>query len=288
MRFRILVVLIIVYAAPAAGAETVWFPGTVGFLPPLASPEEARVSAQQVIGSSRLRVGIGNVLDLVHFRYDGGGTLGVGLDAFAFGLSSTIGGARLKIDLIDGSFGAHATWNDSSAWSWRLRALHVSAHVSDGTYDQGSGEWAPDRVPIPFSRNFFELTGAHAFRSPFLLRPYAMAGIAWFNRPKEIRPFTFGCGLDAALPLSPSPYAAFHFSLLGVPEYAGTFTAELGVRFGPWERNGLRVHLGFTSGLEPYGQIYNQRVTAWSVGAAFDFWELTGGGTWTMSGASPR
>ena len=288
MRTAVLLVLLLSPAAALRAAEPEWFPGATTFLPPLASPEESRISAQQQIGSTNLRVGLGAVPDLVRLTYAGGGQLSVGLDAWAFALSSTIAGARLKIDLVDGSFGAHVTWTDSSSWSARFRALHISAHIADGTYDQGSGEWLPDRTPIPFSRNFFELTGAYTVPAPFFLRPYGQVAAAWFNRPKEIQTLAFGLGADAALRTNPSPYTSVHFALLGVPEYAGTVTAEAGVRFGRWEENGLRVYCGFTSGLESYGQFYNRRVTFWSVGASFDLWRITGGAAATMSGVFPR
>jgi hypothetical protein len=288
MRSVLLFVLLVCLAGTAGASGTRWFPGGTTFLPPLANPEEARVSAQQDVGSSRLRVGLGNVLDLVRITGAGGTEFSLGFDAYAYALSNTISGARLKIDLVDGSFGVHATWTDSTALSWRLRALHISAHVADGTFDRQAGVWLPGRTPIPFSRNFFELTAAYAVTEPLVVRPYGMISAAWFNNPGEIRTMAFGIGSDVIFPLAPSPYASVHFALLGVPDYAGTVTAEAGVRFGDWRGHGLRLYLAFASGLEPYGQIYTTRVTSWSIGVAFDFWELNGAAGATMSAASPR
>ncbi len=252
------------------GAVT-FFPGGSGFVPLRASHEEARMGLLQEFGSSRLRVQIGNAVDIAAWAM-GGDTLRIGADFFASALSSSFGDYRFKIDAADGLFGVHLTYRFGPRWSARFRALHYSAHLVDGHFDTDRQAWNTDRLPFPFSRNFGEL--ALACRpSPLLLhRLYAGFSVSVFNKPRSIRPVTGLWGAELATGPGPHWYLAYHGSLLGIPAYVVSNTVEAGVKLGRWDGAGLRIFFAYHGGLEWYGQYYDQRRDFFGGGIALDYW----------------
>ena len=251
-----------------------FFPDHVQFVPFLSNHEEPRVGIQQEIGSSRMKVGIGNMLDAIQYAWDGD-TLRWGVDFFVYALANDHKGFRLKIDAADGFFGMHFTLANGSALKWRFRALHLSAHFVDGHFDEDLGVWDSGRPPIPFSRNYGELSAAYSFPA---VRLYAGASYAVVNKPAAIRRFAALCGSEVRLFDPPYLhiayhwYIAYHFALMGVPVYVGSNALECGIKIGEWTGKGLRVYLSYYSGLDNFGEYYDIRQEIWGVGFTFDFW----------------
>ena len=223
---------------------------------------------QQEIGSSRMTVGIGNMLDALQYTW-GEDTLRWGVDFFAYALANDHKGFRLKIDAADGFFGMHFTLANGSALKWRFRVLHLSAHFVDGHFDDDLGVWESGRAPIPFSRNFGELSAAYYFPA---VRVYAGASYAAVNKPETIRRFTALWGAEARLSDQPQLYVAYHFALMGVPVYVGSNALECGIKLGEWTGKGLRLYLSYYNGLDNFGEYYDLRQEIWGIGFTFDFW----------------
>jgi hypothetical protein len=99
-------------------------------------------------------------------------------------------------------------------------------------------------------------------------------GFTWaaFNKPAGIKRVTLLFGAEALLPLPVPAYAAYHFTLMGTPVYAGTHSAELGVKFGEWHGRGVRLFFSLHSGTEFFGEYYTVRRTIWGAGFTFDLW----------------
>ena len=270
--------MILLAALPSAAhpqndtSSVSWFPRDLLFSPLLANHDEPVMGLEQQLGSSVLRVGIGNSVDLIEYRH-ASDTLRWGADFFSFSLASTIRDVRLKIDAADGFFGVHVAWTNDSPWMIRFRAIHQSAHLVDGHYNSETGAWDNNRQPIPFSRNYGDIVGAYRADSRGIeLRVYAGPNFAVYNNPKDIRRLGGVLGCEAHTRWSTSVYAAFSLSLLGVPVYNGSSTLETGVKFGDWSGRGIRLYLTYYNGLDLFGEYYKERKEFGGIGFAIDVW----------------
>jgi len=249
-----------------------YFPHDVIFAPLLANHDEPSLSAQQEIGASILKLGIGNMMDIIEYR-DGNSRIRFGADVFVYVRSNTIRGTLLKIDAADGYFGVHFAYHDGSPFRIRFRIFHFSAHLVDGNYNEDTGTWDPSNTPIPFSRNYGEILGAYDWDlTSVSIKAYAGLSYAPVVKPADIRPFATLGGVELRRTGSPNIYAAYNFTLLGVPRYIGSNTAEVGVRLGRWDDHGFRMYLNYFGGLDPFGQYYNVYRRIWSIGIALDSW----------------
>jgi hypothetical protein len=231
-----------------------------------------------------MRLTIGAPLDVWELRLadDGTARMRVGIDFFIQALTTSSEGLRLQIDAADGWFGGHIAgrWDlrDVSV-SARLRILHLSGHMVDGHFDNGTGTWKDGREPIPFTRDFGELTGAVSLRfAPVTFRAFGGASYATLIRPEEIERWMFLGGLDlhtASLIAADGPfplhlYAGWTLTLAGIPEYTGTNSVEAGVKFGAWDGRGVRVYGGYYAGQVMFTQYYDLRTDHWALGFAFE------------------
>jgi hypothetical protein len=249
-----------------------YFPRDILFVPLLANHEEPRMGMQQEFGSTRLTLDIGSTLDLIQYAVEGD-TIRIGADLFTYSLANSLKDIRLKIDAADGFLGVHFSYTNGSPWSFRFRAIHLSAHLVDGHYDPDAMIWKDGRNPIPFSRNYGEIVGAYSGTFGGLpTRLYAGASIAVFVRPTDIRRGAAVLGAETRTAGSVPLYIAYNFSLLGVPEFNGSNTVEAGIKFGAWSGRGVRLFLVYYNGLDTFGEYYKDRRELFGIGFAFDLW----------------
>jgi hypothetical protein len=210
--------------------------------------------------------------------------LRLGIDFFTYALSTSNNGLRLQIAAVDGFFGGHMTWSPAeeiTGIQLRLRLLHVSAHLIDGSYDTNTGRWRNDRLPIPYTRDFGELLVAYnGYGSAIHSRVYAGFSYATLVRPSDIKRFALLTGVEAhstdypglVLGTPGALYIAYHLLLSGSPAYAAHHSVEAGIKIGPWTGGGVKTYLSYDQGPEVFSQFYDLRRTAWGLGFAFDFW----------------
>jgi len=249
-----------------------FFPPHLSVLPFVANHEEARLGLQQQFGSSRLNIGIGVTMDAIEYASEGD-TLRWGPDLYSYALSSTIQDVQFKIAAADGFFGMHLTYTSGSAWSFRFRAMHQSAHLVDGSYDVTAGTWNDGRVPFNFTRNYGEVDVAYEARlGHFPTRIYSgLSGAVW-NRPEAIRPVSAMFGIECHSPGTPAFYFAYNLSLMGIPSYVGSNNLEAGLKLGEWSGRGVRIYLSYYCGLDTFGAYYNVRREFAGAGFTFDLW----------------
>jgi hypothetical protein len=248
------------------------FPGDLGFTPLRANREEARMGLQQEIGSTRLTVAIGATMDLLEYT-TGSSEIRWGADFFSYSLATTVEDVRLKIAAADGFFGMHFSYADSSPWSLRFRALHFSAHLVDGNYDLDSNTWRDGHPPIAFSRNYGELVAAYAAEPGGIpMRFYAGVIFAVYNKPNDIKEWAGLGGFELHSKGSPIVYLAGNVSFLGIPEYGGRSRIEAGLKLGSWNERGARIFAAYETGLDAYGEFYNERREFAGIGFVIDFW----------------
>ncbi|MCZ6776585.1 MAG: hypothetical protein O7D34_09025 [Ignavibacteria bacterium] len=265
-----------------------FLPGSTLFPPLAADYLEPRVGLRKEIGSSRMKLDVGSMLDLLEYTIPGDNSkkLRLGIEFFTYALTTSVRGLRLQVDAVDGIFGGHVLYDaagERSAFSVRLRILHLSAHFVDGHFDSASDQWNDGRNPVPFTKDFGELLGAYEFRlsgTNIWLLAYSGFSYATLIRPTDIRRFAIVHGIqirtaDEFSHIFDKPfilYAADHLTLVGIPEYIGTNNLEFGMKFGRWSESGIRIYLSYFKGLDIFSQYYDVRRNEWGVGFAFDFW----------------
>lgn len=273
---------------PASPSEaTVQFlPGGTLFKPLVANPQEPRVGVRKEIGTSRLKLDIGSMLDFVQIPLDARGTVNVriGADFFTYALTTSAQGLRLQVDAVDGFFGGHIVMRAQEGpgtLALRLRLMHLSAHLIDGHFDNATGQWKNGQLPIPFTKDFGELLAAYAIPVDGLpLLVYSGIGYATLVRPTDVQRLMSLHGFelrtgDSFATVFGKPfelYAAYNLTLTGVPAYVGTNVIETGVKFGRWDDIGIKLYVNYASGLEFFSQYYNVRRSMGGIGFTLDFY----------------
>ena len=138
-----------------------FFPDRTLFAPLMANHEEPRMGIQQEIGSSTMKVAIGNSFEMFQY-HSGTDTLRCSLLFFVYAQANDYRGFRLKIDAADGFFGLGFSFHTASPFSFRFRMIHLSAHLVDGHYNDLTQTWRDNKVPFPFSRNYGEALAAYS------------------------------------------------------------------------------------------------------------------------------
>ncbi len=267
------------------GGEWQFLPGGTLFKPLVANPQEPRVGVRKEIGTSRLKLDIGSMVDFVQLTANDSGTLQfrMGADFFTYALTTSAQGLRLQVDAVDGFFGGHIVMRSVDgprSLTFRLRLMHLSAHLIDGHFDNATGQWKNGQLPIPFTKDFGELVAAYALPlGTIRLLAYSGVGYATLVRPADIRRLMTLHGVELRTGESFASvfgkpfalYAADNLTLVGVPSYIGSNVIEAGVKFGPWDDVGLKFYVNYASGLEFFSQYYNVRRDMWGTGFAIDF-----------------
>ncbi len=258
-----------------------FLPGETLFPPLLAHYQEPRTGLRKEIGSSRMKLDIGSMLEALEYRFpESTSRLQLGIDFFTYALTTSNEGFRLQVDAVDGFFGGHLTFATGSENQFitRLRLLHVSAHFLDGHYDGTTSSWKGGRDPIPYTRDFGELIFAYNLDT-LTSRVYGGFGYATLVRPENIERFTYHLGAEFCHALGGAvfgkPFNVFvaaDLTISGIPEYQGTSNLEFGIKFGPMRKSGIKIYGGYYNGYEVFGQYYDVLTENWGIGFAFDFW----------------
>jgi hypothetical protein len=261
-----------------------FLPGGTLVPPFTANHEEPRVGLRKQIGSSRLKLDIGSTLDVAEYRPSEYARVRVGVDFFTYALSTSANGLRLQIDAVDGFFGGHISYQSldhAGAFSLRLRLLHLSAHFIDGHFDNSTNTWKNGVAPIPFTRDFGELSTSYEWQfQTAAVKLYSGFSYATLIRPTEISRFSTIHGFElrtvnwpgTALGRPFAFFAADNLSFVGIPSVVGSNNVEMGMKFGEWSGTGVRLYLSYYSGLTVFSQYYNIREEQWGWGFTFDVW----------------
>jgi hypothetical protein len=271
----VLLLMMIFQTAAAQSDSSHWafFPDRTLFAPLMANHEEPRMGMQQEIGSSAMKVAVGNAVELFE-HHSSNDTLRCNLLFFVYALANDYRGFRLKIDAADGFFGLGFSYHTSSPLSFRFRMIHLSAHLVDGHYNDATAQWRDNKIPFPFSRNYGEVVAAYSSSMRvFPYRLYAGMSYAPIIKPKEIRAFSALAGWELHSPGATHAYIAHHFSLLGTPTYIGSNTIEGGVKFGNASGRGIRVFLVYQNGWDNFCEYYNERKEFVGAGFAVEFFQ---------------
>ncbi|PID58983.1 MAG: hypothetical protein CR986_07200 [Ignavibacteriae bacterium] len=254
------------------------------FLPFKANYQEARLGILYYTSNTNLKVDVGNNIDLVRFNFpESKSILTFAIEFMGYALSTSYRGNRLQIDALDGFFGGNAAFSkkyEKGKFISRFRIIHNSAHFVDGHYDRYLKKWINDDEPIPFTRDFGELTLGYQFYPKFgSVRTYATAAYSSLVRPSKLKRWSGYCGVEAAfdkilgetLGRKTNLFFATQFNLVGTPNYNLNSNFMSGLKFGDWDGKGLVLYLSYYSGRNPFSEYYSQRIKKFGVGFFVDF-----------------
>ncbi len=261
-----------------------FLPGKTLFAPLTANPVEPRIGIRKEMASTRMKLDMGGSLDFLQYTFGGSGSarLSLGAEIFSFGLTTSAQGFRLQVDAIDGFYGGHILFrldDGPRVYVARLRLIHHSAHLVDGHWSNDSLHWLNGKSPVATTQDMAELLGAVVLPVAGMpLRVYSGLSYATLVRPLAIERLSSLHGLElnsgdrlgTAFGKPWEAYAAFNLTFLGIPEYIGTSVAEAGIKLGAWDGAGLKLYVNYASGLEFYGQYFNERQKAWGAGFTID------------------
>lgn len=270
---------------PAPPRAVTFLPGGTLFPPLRANYQEPRVGVRKEAGTSRLKLDIGSSIDFLQWQRDSSsGRIRLGADFFTYALTTSAQGLRLQVDAVDGYFGGHIVYaleGTGGGLSLRLRLLHVSGHLIDGHWDRTTMQWKDNKLPIPFTRDFGEITGLFTWTGQLAsLSAYTGLSYATLVRPDNLSRYgtLHGFELRSTGLIPPfggrplSLYVADHLAFAGIPVWYGTNNLEFGVKFGEWNGTGIRIYGSWYDGLEVFSQYYFVRTDQWGLGFAFDAW----------------
>ena len=263
-----------------------FLPGAPLSLRLTAHQQEPRTGIGKEIGSSRLKLDIGAGYDILELRpwSESLSALRIGVEFFTYALTTSADGLRLQVDAVDGFFGGHAILllpGSSGASALRLRIMHLSSHAVDGHLSPATGNWRDGRAPIPYTRDFGELTALRRWASSSgHVQVHGGVAYATLIRPAALERWSFYAGgeivnrtlIPRVFGRTAHVYVAAHFGLQGIPAWVGTVDVESGIRMGDWDEGGMRVYGSFRSGSELFAQYYDLRARAFALGISFDLW----------------
>ncbi|MDR3611727.1 MAG: DUF1207 domain-containing protein [Ignavibacteriaceae bacterium] len=259
------------------------FPDGLNFLPLRASNTEAKLGILYYPNSTNLKVDIGNSIDLLRVNLYEKEYITVGIEFMAYAYSTSYKQYRLQIGTLDGFFGGNATFTQElpgNRFSTRLRYIHNSAHLVDGSYDLTNNQWMNGKTPMPFTRDFAELIFSDEFSfSDFAFRPYIGGSYAARIRPSILKKGTFCSGFEVhtgnRTESAKEPFyhffIAYHFQLAGLPEYLGSNNFQAGIKLGEWQKKGVNFFISYFKGNNMFNEFYYERIERFGIGFSVDF-----------------
>lgn len=247
------------------------------FKPLVANTFEPRMGILTQFGKNRLRLDIGNSLDLLEYGYPGDSSVfRMGSDFFTYTLLRGEKDFHFPVDASDYLFGVNISFKrqlQSGILSSRLRISHISSHFVDGHYDNYIGQWKDSRPPIVYSREF--LDGVVALEPASLqgnLRAYLGATYLFHVDPKTLPRFSAEGGVEVHHELRPllSLYCSYQGTVLNIAETSVRHNIQLGGKLGEWQGGGLNIYFSYFSGYSVHGEYYNVKESYFALGFLLD------------------
>ena len=261
-----------------------FLPGGLNFLPLKANNQEARLGVLYYTSTTNLKVDIGNMVDLLSFETTDSQTrFATGIEFMAYAFSKSYAGKRLQISAVDGFFGGNISFSKQFVKNKllvRFRIIHNSAHLVDGSYDTDTDKWIDGKEPIPFTKDFGEITVAHQLNlETLLLKYYGGLSYATLVRPDELKKYNFHAGFEFAFPNvlgqvfghNANLFLAEHFFLDGTSQYFGSNQLMAGMKFGNWDKKGIVIYTSYYTGRDMFSSYYDRKISKFGVGFFVDF-----------------
>lgn len=261
-----------------------FLPEGINFMQLKANNQEARLGVLYYTATTNLKVDIGNIVDLLSVEInDSTYRLAAGIEFMAYAFSKSYAGKRLQISAVDGFFGGNISFSHpygNKKLLARFRIIHNSAHLVDGSYDSSSDTWIDGKTPIPFTKDFGEVTIAHQiYYDELIFKYYGGLSYASLIRPENLKRFNYHAGFELALKNvlgrlfehDTNLFLAEHFFLDGTSTYFGNQQLMAGIKFGDWDKKGIVLYASYYTGRDMFSSFYDRKIKKFGVGFSVDF-----------------
>jgi hypothetical protein len=265
-------------AQQAPATSTTFWSRSLLFRPLRANVFEPRVGAFYQTPAAKLRLDIGNSLDVFSLTLNEQSECRFGADFFTYTRLRSEVNFRFPVETTDFFFGVNgsirAALTGELALLGRFRVAHISAHLVDGipTYQQ----------TFVYSREFVDVVAALEWAvQRTLWRSYVGTNVLFHTIPEAFGTVTPQFGLDV-MDYS-TVYNALGISWIGLcagydlklpminTTKTAIHTAQAGIRFGARNATGVLVGLYWYEGQSLHGMFYNERDSYVGVGFQVDF-----------------
>lgn len=237
-----------------------FYGGPLLFKPLVANTFEPRVGLIWHANDNRLRLDIGNSVDMIQYVFlNEKRLLTIGSDFFTYTLLRGEKNFHFPVDAVDYLFGFNVNYRDTldnGVLSARLRLSHISAHFVDGHYDGPTGIWKDGLNPRVYSREFFDLT--IGFEPNDMIRHYAGLIYLWHVDPTNL-PTTLayaGTEIHTQVIAATNLFAAYQCTATGMrPRHE----LQAGTKIGNWNGRGTEVYFIYHSGNSIHGEYHDQK-----------------------------
>jgi hypothetical protein len=252
--------------------------GRLLFAPLIAHHVEPRMGMSRLIGEGRLRLDIGNSIDVLRREQVAGNAIvAVGADFFTWTSLRQETDFHFPVDAVDYLFGLNASYlrplNAEVTVSARMRFSHISAHLVDGSYQKEQGSWRDDQLPRVYSREYVECIGAIDLHR--MLRVYAGGQYIYHIDPAFLGQWTAQIGAEAVWKNAPGcaihPYIAVDIRYHEITEWSAATQVQLGIKAGEWRGTGINLFLALYHGKSQHGEYFDRTWSYWGPGVNIEF-----------------
>jgi hypothetical protein len=226
----------------------------------IANPLEARVGSFYQPNADRLRLDIGQTIDLNQFDIGSGWKAGIGADAFILTRLRSEGNFKFPVETADYFFGLQGSIHGNVAGmpaGARLRLSHISTHLVDGAAD-AQGVFS-ERKPFVYSREFADVSGYVMLND---IRLYGGITWIWSTQPRNIGRIVPQLGFDTRYLIGNDLSIESGYDVR-ISEVQGitlpTHSVQCGVKYHMKDKTGIWFGLIASSGKSIHGMYHTER-----------------------------
>ncbi|MCH8170487.1 MAG: DUF1207 domain-containing protein [Bacteroidetes bacterium] len=260
MRKFVLLILIIFTIQSYSQSNKEWFPKGLNIQPFTANFLEPKAGFNYLLGESNIRLDIGTSADILKI-VDEDKIISYGVDLFTYTRLRSDDNFKFPVETIDFYFGvnyAQRFIKKEKEYGFRFRFAHISTHLVDGSFDQQTNTWRNGRVPIVYSREFFELMPFYRVNG---FRAYVGLTYLFHTLPDKISKGIYQIGFDNYFTSFSAnaftPFVAYDFKLSKIDKFTGNNIFSAGLKFGKFDEKGFSITFSYYSGKSVHGQLFN-------------------------------
>jgi len=241
------------------------------FKPLTANIFEPRVGAIYEVQNNKIRLDIGNSIDLFESKYDENFIIRYGTDFFTFSRLRSEGRFKFPVETADYFFGVNSSLKYhyfNTDYYVRLRLSHISSHLIDGYSKDG----VFNKIPEVYSREFIDLVFALDY---FGLRPYVGSSFVFSTIPKDVNKIIPQFGIDYHFAINDNleVRAGYDYKLGGSDNiYTSIHSAQIGLLIKQYGSYGVLINYNYYRGRSMQGMFYKEKDNYSAVGFQIYFY----------------
>jgi len=254
-----------IYLSNRIYSKTILFPDFRLFPSNFSDPMEAKTGTQFFLDSKSLELNIGAARDVIHHQFNWTNTLGFGIEFFNWSLLNREKQFKFPVIAVDYFFGGYFVFYHKSRkldWANRIRVSHISAHLSDGSFNLNQSQWLNNQQPFTYSREFVQWTSVFIYRN---LNFYFDAIYLFHSIPEWRNNTLFGIGTEAIVigfpELHTKLFTGFDlkFQKIQSDKFDTNKNFSAGFVIGDQRTTHFRLAYQFYNGYHLNGQYYSQK-----------------------------